>query len=287
MRRPKSSRNDNYIRAIYVLAGIIIIEAVFLIASCQRKAKPPPRKQPAQVQKKPAPEVKPKPEVPEEYQGKIAIVLDDWGYSLNNVDALKEIKEPLTLAILPRRAYSAAIAGIAKEIGKEAILHLPLEPHREKNYRSLEPDTIMITMTRQEVLKILGADIKNLPGIKGVSNHMGSLATENEPLMKLIFSELKKRKLYFLDSYTGKTVCKDLAGSAGLAYARRQVFLDNKNDAQYIRGQLELLARIAGQSGYAIGIGHDRPKTLEALAKAIPGLRKRGLRFVYVSELVK
>lgn len=286
MRRPKSSRNDNYIRAIYVLAGIIIIEAVFLIASCQRKEKPPPKKRPAQVQKKPAPEVKPKPEVPEEYQGKIAIVLDDWGYNLNNVEALKEIKEPLTLAILPRRAYSAAIAGIAREIGKEAILHLPLQPQQEKKYR-FEPDTILITMTRQEVLRILAADIKNLPGIKGVSNHMGSLATENEPLMKIVFAELKKRKLYFLDSYTAKTVCKDLARSAGLAYARRQVFLDNKNDAQYIRGQLELLARIARQSGYAIGIGHDRPKTLEVLSRAMIELKKRGFRFVYVSELVK
>ena len=286
MRRSKSGRNDNYIKAIYVLAGVIIIESVFLIASCQRKEKPPPGKQPAQVQKKPAPEVKPKPKVPEEEQGKIAIVLDDWGYSLSNIDTLKEIAEPLTLAILPRRAYSAKLAGIAKEIGKEAILHLPLEPQREKKYR-LEPDTILITMTRQEVLKILEADIKNLPGIKGVSNHMGSLATENAPLMKIIFSELKKRNLYFLDSYTGKTVCRDLAGSAGLAYARRQVFLDNKNDAQYIRGQLELLARIARLSGYAIGIGHDRPKTLEVLSGAMKELKKRGFKFVYVSELVK
>lgn len=267
------------------MAGIIIIESVFLIASCQRKEKVTPRKQPAQVQKKPAPEVKLK--VPEEEQGKIAIVLDDWGYSLSNIDTLKEIKEPLTLAILPRRAYSVTIAGIAKEIGKEAILHLPLEPQREKKSRSLEPDTILITMTRQKVLKILEADIKNLPGIKGVSNHMGSLATKNEPLMKIIFSELKKRKLYFLDSYTGKTVCKDLAGSAGLAYARRQVFLDNKNDAQYIRGQLELLAKIARQSGYAIGIGHDRPTTLEVLSGAMKELKKRGFKFVYVSELVK
>jgi polysaccharide deacetylase 2 family uncharacterized protein YibQ len=286
VRRSKSSRNNNYIKAIYILAGIVIIESVFLIASCQRKVKPRPRKQPAQVQKKPAPELKPKPEVPEKYQGKIAIVLDDWGYSLSSIDALKEIKEPLTLAILPRRAYSAAISGIAKEIGKETILHLPLEPQREKKYR-FEPDTILITMTRQEVIKILEADIKNLPGIKGISNHMGSLATENEPLMKIIFSELKKRRLYFLDSYTGKSVCKDLAGSAGITYARRQVFLDNKNDAQYIVGQLELLARIARQSGYAIGIGHDRPKTLDVLAKLVPELKKRGFKFVYVSELVK
>lgn len=283
----KGSRTNVYLKAIYILAGIIIIESIFFIASCQRKEKvllkkPSKQFRESQVQEPP----KPKPIPQETYQGKIAIVLDDWGYNLNNVDTLREIKEPLTLAVLPRRAYSGTIANTALELRKELVLHLPLEPHREKKYR-LEPDTILITMAKNEVLKILDADIKNLPGIKGISNHMGSLATENVLLMGIIFAELKKRKLYFLDSYTGKTICKDLARNIGIAYLRRQVFLDNKNDAQYIRGQIELLAKIAQQSGYAIGIGHDRPKTLEALAKAMPDLKKRGFKFVYLSQLVK
>ncbi len=283
----KRSRNNNYIRAIYILAGIIIIESIFFIASCQRKEKVLLKKPSKQFQEKQVQEpAEPKPKPQETYQGKIAIVLDDWGYSLNNVDALRGIKEPLTLAVLPRRSYSGTIANVAKEAGNELILHLPLEPHREKKYR-LEPDTVLITMAKQEVLRILDADIKNLPGIKGVSNHMGSLATENVPLMGIIFAELKKRKLYFLDSYTGKTVCRDLARNIGIAYVRRQVFLDNKNDAQSIRGQIELLAKIAQQSGYAIGIGHDRPKTLEALAKVMPDLKKRGFKFVYLSELIR
>lgn len=309
MRRP-----PDYLKSIYVLLAVVVIEAVFLIASCQKKeGLRPVIEKPRAERKKDQPKVnpvrnysaaqkkqdvsggvekkeQPKPEGRETRlaaaQGKIAIVLDDWGYSLNNVEPLKQIEEPLTLAILPRRAYSTRIAELAKELNKEVILHLPMEPHQEKQYQ-LEPDTILITMPKQEILRILEVDFKSVPGLKGVSNHMGSQATESEDLMRIIFEELKKKKLYFLDSFTGKTVCPKLALEAKLPYARRNVFLDNKSDAEYILGQLEVLAKTAEQDGFAVGIGHDRKKTLEVLAQALPELKKRGFRFVYTSELVK
>lgn len=280
-------QQENYIRIIYILVSIIIVESALLIGSCQREPRPRIIKEKVIAKKKmPVQEKLEKPQKPKAYQGKIAIVLDDWGYSLHNTEALKEIKEPLTLAILPRRTYSAEISHLALELKKEAILHLPLEPHRQMQYR-LEPDTIVSSMPKKEIIKILDADIKSVPGIKGVSNHMGSLATENEKLMTIIFTELKKRGLYFLDSFTGKTVCKKLSASVGIPYARRHVFLDNKTDKEYISKQIETLAKIAAQEGAAIGIGHDRAKTMEVLVERMPDLRKRGFKFVYASELVK
>lgn len=280
-------KKDNYRKVICVLLAVIIIETVFLIASFQRKEMVVLKQDKASPVKKALSREKPvKPQEPQIYKARIAIVLDDWGYNLNNAAILKEIKEPLTLAILPRRAYSFEVASLAGELKKEVILHLPMEPYQEKKYR-LEPDTILIGMSKPEIVKILEVDSKSVPGIKGVSNHMGSQATESEALMKIIFQELKKRKLYFLDSFTGKTVCARLADEIGLPYARRHVFLDNKNDPEYIMAQIETLARIALREGYAVGIGHDRRKTLEALAKAMPELKRRGFKFVSVSDLVK
>lgn len=267
----------NYIKIIYALIVIIIIESAFLFALFQKKEKVLVVERKEKVSRRAK---------SEKYIGKIAIVLDDWGYNLNNLEAIKELKEPLTLAILPRRTYSAQVAKAAKDYNKEAILHLPLEPHQESKYH-LEPETILTDMSRRQILKILELDFKSVPYIKGVSNHMGSFATENEPLMKIIFEELRKRRLYFLDSFTGRTICKDLAEGMSLPYARRHVFLDNKSDAEYILAQIEVLAKIARQEGSAIGIGHDRTKTLEVLTKAIPDLRKRGFKFVRVSELVE
>lgn len=307
-------RKPNYQKSIYALLAIVVIEAVFLIASCRKKEGfRPAIEKPVVERKKDRSKAdfarnysadqkkqdvsggvkkkeQPKPKGGEVYapaaQGKIAIVLDDWGYSLNNVEPLKQIDEPLTLAILPRRAYSVRVAELAKELNKEVILHLPMEPHQEKQYQ-LEPDTILVNMPKQEILRILEIDCKSVPGLKGISNHMGSQATESEDLMRVIFEELRKKKLYFLDSFTGKTVCPKLALEMKLPYARRNVFLDNKNDAEYILGQLELLANTARQDGFALGIGHDRKKTLEILAQAMPELKKRGFKFVYASELAK
>lgn len=279
----KKRQADNYLKLVYLLLAVIAIETIFLVSSCERRVKnePLPVLQAVKKEKKAkAQTIKKQPSY------KIAIVLDDWGYNLNNLDALKRIKEPLTLAILPRRAFSKAVAKAVQELKQEAILHLPLEPYHGRDGR-LEPETILVGMDKQEALKILDADIKSVPGIKGVSNHMGSRATESAALMGIIFSELKVRGLYFLDSFTGKTVCKDLAEKMGLPYERRQVFLDNKSDEKYILSQFELLARIAQQRGSAIGIGHDRPKTLEVLVKAVPEFKKRGFRFVFVSELAQ
>ena len=51
--------------------------------------------------------------------------------------------------------------------------------------------------------------------------------------------------------------------------------------------QLELAARDAERDGSAIAIGHPRPDTIAALAQGLPRLESRGIRLVFVSELVQ
>ena len=38
-------------------------------------------------------------------RGKIAIVIDDWGYNRNNLFLAEQIKYPLTMAVLPNHNY--------------------------------------------------------------------------------------------------------------------------------------------------------------------------------------
>jgi len=215
--------------------------------------------------------------------GRIAIVLDDWGYNPNNLGIIEGIKYPLTISVLPNLAYSKSIAQQLGRRGFEIILHLPLEP-REK-FR-LERDTIMAYMDPKAVTGILKKDLAGLPYTKGVSGHMGSRATEDAKLMAVIFRELKKRNLYFLDSFvSGKSVCSLVAQEVSLSFARRDVFLDNQEEPLYIRGQLRKLKLLALAKGFAIGVGHDRRITLGVLREVMPELEKEGFKFVFVSEL--
>lgn len=146
----------------------------------------------------------------------------------------------------------------------------------------------MVSMDESEIKNIVERDLDSLKAIKGVSNHMGSLATEDVRTMDVIFSALKKRGLYFLDSVvTSASVCDRLAKKRGLRFAKRDVFLDNEEDPAYIKRQINKLKMKARSSGQAIGIGHDRRLTLEVLAEVIPELKKEGYKFVFVSELAR
>lgn len=254
---------QGYKIAILILSLIIVFQWIFIAAMTK------PQRLPR------APQVR---------KGKIAIVIDDWGYNLNNLALLRQIKYPLTVSVLPNLGYSKAIVQEAKRLKFEVILHLPMEP-REKI--RLEHNTIMTSMSEKTIRDIIAGDLDNIGYARGVSNHMGSKAAQDLRTMSAVFSELKKRGLYFLDSYvSAESVSFELAPKMGLAFIRRDVFLDNRQDAQYIRSQIHKLKTKAKIYGRAIGIGHARQLTLQVLKDIMPELEKEGYRFVFVSSLL-
>lgn len=217
--------------------------------------------------------------------GRIAIVIDDWGYNLNNLSIAEKIKQPLTCAVLPNLKHSTLVMQKLDNSGFEIILHLPLEP---KEKIKLEPNTIISTMDAGQVREIFERDLISVFLAKGVSNHMGSRITEDKKVAAMVMAEAKKRKLYFLDSFvTAKSVCPDLAKTIKVRFAKRDLFLDNQNDSAYIKAQLVKLKNLARKQGVAIGIGHDRKNTILALKEMLPQLVAQGYEFVFVSELAR
>jgi len=251
---------------ILFLLGVIILQWIFMATRPRVPPKAPLK-------------------IPPESKGVIAIVIDDWGYNANNLEALSRINSPLTCSILPHLAYSKEVAEKLHERGMEVILHLPMEPHEQ--YR-LEKNTILVSMDAATIRNIIEQDLNNLGFVKGVSNHMGSLATEDSRTMQVVFKELKMRNLYFLDSFvTSKSICPVIAHRVGLRFSKRDVFLDNLEDPGYIKKQIYKLKIKARTYGQAVGIGHDRRVTLEVLGEVLPELKKEGYKFVFVSQIVR
>lgn len=217
---------------------------------------------------------------------KVAIVMDDFGYSKNDLDALFSLKQTVTLSILPGQRYTREIANLAKARGFEVILHLPLESDRKDVVE--EADTIRSGMSEKEIILRLKKDIESVPWIDGVSNHMGSKATTDTAVMTSILRYLKSRGLYFFDSLTSeKSVCLKVASALNVKCARRDIFLDNSNNTAAIEKQLADLKRMAFKSGEMIAICHDRKNTIAVLSRALPEMAKEGIEFVRLSELVK
>lgn len=228
-----------------------------------------------------------------EPRGRVAFIIDDWGYNKKHIDLLFEIDRPITASILPNLRYSKEIAEEIRERNKiyDIILHLPLE---SKSNRAAELNTIKCNMPASEVKSLLEKDIESIPGIIGVSNHQGSKAAEDKELMRLILKELKKRKLFFVDSLTTPySVCSEVARSIGVKHAERDVFLDltDQTDTEhleaYVKKQIGQLAEIALANQTAIGIGHTKSATLKVIKESIPGLEKKGIRIVPLKELVR
>lgn len=273
--------------AIISTVAVLIVISSFLF---WRAAHAPKRKivitRKSVVQKEAARE-KRLPAIQKRYSNpKVAIVMDDFGYNMNNVDRLFAIKKPVTFSILPNLPYSKRVAGQASLNGYETILHLPLES-LDRNAPA-EAGTIKSDMSEGEILSLLDKDISSVSGVRGVSNHQGSKATEDNHCMSLVLSDLKKRGLYFFDSLvTDKSICRQAAASAGVPYAKRDLFLDNENSMEYIEKQMLTLRKFAFKNGRAIAVCHDRKNTIAVLNKMMPELSSEGIRFVYLSDMVK
>lgn len=219
---------------------------------------------------------------------KIAIVVDDWGYSLKNLPLLFEIDYPLTISILPDVIYSKKVAeAVHKRKNFEIILHLPLEPE-DTSAKNLEPSTIYTSMSEEEIISSLDKALKSVPYSLGISNHMGSKATQDRDFMKIIFTEIRRRDLFFLDSLvTEDSICRELSQEMDVRFVQRNIFLDNQDDPAYIKSQFSQLVLWAKIKGSAVGLGHGKETTLGVLKEIIPGLEEQGIRLVHLSQLAK
>ena len=191
------------------------------------------------------------------------------------------------MSILPGLRHTKDVANCAKLYHKLTMLHLPLEALH--NYDFYPPDYIIKTTMKPDLVsKIVDEDLDQLPSIEGVNNHMGSKATGDKALMRIIFKKIKKRGLFFVDSMTARnSVCAGLADEMGLAFGKRDVFLDNINTREAITKQFMVLAQKARRRGYAVAIGHDQHLTMQVLKEEIPLLEKQGFEIVSIKELLK
>jgi len=218
---------------------------------------------------------------------KIAIVIDDLGGENKMSQELLRWDFPITFSILPFTPYSKTLAGEAHRKGKEVILHLPMEP---RGYPQIWPGegVLLEEMDEARLLRQLSKDIEAVPHIKGVNNHMGSRLMEDPEKMEIIFSELKRRGLFFLDSRTTpQTIGLQVAQSVGLKAMERSIFIDNSSTEEVIKQQLEQLIQLSLSKGKAIGIGHPHPSTLKAIKEMVPKMKEKGIEIVPLSEMME
>jgi len=217
-------------------------------------------------------------------QGQLAIIIDDIGYNLPLGKRAADLRGTFTLAVLPFTPHGIELAERAHQRGKEIMLHAPMS--NRHNY-PLGRGGLVSGMKHAEFLAVLRQNLTNIPHVKGVNNHMGSLLTEQAEPMRWLMQELKQQQLYFVDSRTSaQTQALLMAEQAHLPSRRRDVFLDDERSRNAINRQLLRALKQAQQQGSAIAIGHPYPETLAELEQLQPLLNQFNVRLVKASQLM-
>ncbi len=215
----------------------------------------------------------------------VAIIIDDIGYDEKIASGFLMLDASLSFSILPHSPFQERIGNMVHQKNRDVLLHLPMEP---VGYPKIDPGkgALLSSMGANELLQNLKDDLAAIPFISGVNNHMGSKLTQDSARMRQIFSILKKRGLFFVDSLTTpKSCCSRVAELFKLRFAERQVFLDNVQETNAIHFQIMRLISIAKERGKAIGIGHPYTITLETLERELPNIKSQ-VNIVPVSRLV-
>lgn len=217
---------------------------------------------------------------------KVALVIDDLGYaSLDRTEAFLTMGVPLTVTILPAQKHSARVAQRAAELGHQVLLHLPMEPI---GYPTTNPGegAILVDMSASEIRHLTERHLEDVPGAVGISNHMGSMATQDRPTMTAILELCGREGLYFLDSRTTpRSLVGRLAREMKTPCVRNDLFLDHERTVENVSARLNELVQLARDQGSAVGIFHPHEVCLETIPPEIERHRTEGVRFVSVLDL--
>ncbi|MFC1825910.1 divergent polysaccharide deacetylase family protein [Thermodesulfobacteriota bacterium] len=304
-KKKRKSSKDNRLKTnlIRIFAGLFVLILLVVVAGVVthhlilRKKPPqpvgiqpavwPPKFEiyPPEVEPFPKPAVKPAPGLPEKLP-KVAIIIDDIGFDRKIAEKFLELNARLTFSLLPHTSMQKSFAAKAREKGFDIMLHLPMEP---KEYPQVDPGAgvLLTSMSPDELIRQLKKNLDAVPGIKGVNNHMGSKMTTVSAQMYQIFTVLKQRGLFFIDSRTSpNSLCRPSARLFQIPFAQRDVFIDHIPETDFIRRQIDHLVHIAYEQGEAVGIAHPHTLTYNVLRQMLPDLAKK-VRLVPASQVVR
>ena len=219
---------------------------------------------------------------------KAAIIIDDFGGGTGGVRDFLEGDIPITASVMPFTESSKKHAEWAHKNGFEVMIHLPMEPKRGK--RSwLGPKPITVDLSPKEVRQRVEEAIESVPYAVGLNNHMGSLAVEDEEIVRAIVEVAKERQLFIIDSGTSSgSKFPEIAAELGVPVLKRDVFLDDISSSTYVHKQMVRLAKVTEIKGKGIAIGHvgiTGKLCSVGVFQSMEEFKKRNIKIVPASEL--
>ena len=217
--------------------------------------------------------------------GQLVFVCDDAGHNMTQLKPFLSMPFPITVAILPKLAYSKEAATALRNAGVCSILHQPMQAVN----LSVDPGpgAIKPEMYSYEIEAIVKENLAEVGPVIGLNNHEGSLITASQSDIGTVLDVCKEKGIVFLDSRTNsESKAKQAALERGMTILERDIFLDNIQDKNEILAMIDKGLEIADKKGYVIMIGHVWCKDLaNILSEVYPDLKAQGYTFLTLQEL--
>ncbi|MFT7413224.1 MAG: polysaccharide deacetylase 2 family uncharacterized protein YibQ [Paraglaciecola sp.] len=213
----------------------------------------------------------------------VALIIDDMGNNKQDAAAFA-LPSNVTFAILPNKPLSKLFSKRATAQQREVMLHMPMESLAGNNQ---EKNVLLSSMAPIQIIQMLKIALSTVPDAVGVNNHMGSKLTQLTLPMSVTMEFLFEQGLFFVDSRTTKfSKAEVIAKQNGVLSTKRNVFIDHTPSPKQIDKQFQRLIRLSKKHGYAVGIAHPYPQTLEYLKVHLQTLQQHGISLVKLSDIL-
>jgi polysaccharide deacetylase 2 family uncharacterized protein YibQ len=217
---------------------------------------------------------------------KVAIVITRLGLDDAATEtAIRNLPPEVTLAFSSTERDLSRWVKLAREVGHEVLIDLPMEP---ENFPLDDPgpNTLLTTVPDKENVERLESTLASANGYIGIATLTGGKFAANREKMLPILAEVKERGLMVVDAM--REASRDvatLAAQSGAPVARADVLLDSRPTRKAIDDNLRRLEQLARNTGVAVAVGRPYPSTFERLVNWIELARKAGIQIVPLSSL--
>ena len=222
-----------------------------------------------------------------EKRNQIAIVFTNLGLSKPLTEESVKLPHDITLGFSPYAADAGKYSASAREMGFESVIDLPMQT---ENYPASDPGPfgLMEDLSAEDNITRIYTVISLLPAPVGVIASLGEKMTANIELIKPYLIELKKRGLLFI--YIKNAKNKELEEQTK-SFSPYIIGIDTIIDEDITRSAIETslnnLVTTAQANGYAVGLAHAYPPTLETLANWSNTLKAQNIDLVPISAIGK
>jgi len=221
---------------------------------------------------------------------RLAIVLFGFDPDPAEVKTFLDLPAPFAVALQAGGPKSGALFHAAHAASRELVVALPLEP---VNYPQVNPGpgTLRVTMRPAEITGLTRKYLDQASPLVAVTNHMGSLATQDMTAMKAVFLELQRRHAPFVHLMPASgSVCRSLASGSGVVYSEPGAVLDAEARAPSTKALetrwAEILERTRDRGRMTVWV-RATPQVRAWLPKAVSPKTLGGVDLVPLSVMLK